>query len=82
MALGTNVDVAKVLAFSYPQIAEGLLRSEQAKTSLTAIVEDELDRGDEAIAFAVAILEQSAIRVAGVSEMPRIAAEARREMKL
>jgi hypothetical protein len=82
VSLGTDVDAAKVLAFSYTEIEAGIRRVEGAGTSLTAVVEDELDRGDEAVLFALATLEKSRIAVAAVGEMGRIAEVARREMRV
>ena len=41
VSLATEVDSAKVLAFSYPLIAEGIRKKEKAKTELTAIVEED-----------------------------------------
>lgn len=82
VSLAMDVDTAKVLAFSYPKIAEGIGRVEKASAVLTAVVEDGLDRSDEAISFALATLEQSRIRVAGVGEMAGIADVARRELRV
>jgi hypothetical protein len=80
VALSSDVDSAKVLAFSYPQLAEGMARAEQAETVLTAVVEDGLDMSDEGILFALAMMERSRIVVAAVSEMPVYAEVARREL--
>ncbi len=82
VSLATDVDAAKVLAFTYPQVREGIARVEQAETSLTAIVEDELDRTDEPIAFALATLARSQITVAAQAEMPRLAETVRRELRI
>lgn len=82
VSLATEVDSAKVLAFSYPQIREGIARLENAKTSLTAIVEDDLDRNDQAVEFALDIFEKTSIMVASMSELPAIADRARRELKV
>jgi len=81
VSLASDVDAAKVLAFTYPQIREGIARLEQAKTSLTAIVEDDLDRADEPIAFALDILAGSLIAVRAQAELPRLAEAARRELR-
>ncbi len=80
VSLETDVDAAKVLAFSYPALREGLRRAENAGSELTAVVEDGLNRGDESIGFALATLAASEIRVAVVSEMAGIAERARVEM--
>jgi hypothetical protein len=78
VALSADVDAAKVLAFSYPELAAGIAREEKAETSLTAVVEDSLDRSDEGIVFALGLMERSRIGVA--SEMPGLAAVARQEL--
>ena len=80
VSLETDVDAAKVLAFSYPTLRDGLRRAENAGSELTAVVEDGLNRGDEAIEFALATLAASDIRVAAVGEMAGIAERARVEL--
>ena len=82
MSLETDVDAAKVLAFSYPALREGLRRAENAASELTAVVEDGLNRDDDAIGFALATLAAREIRVAAVSEMPAYAERARVELRL
>jgi hypothetical protein len=82
LSLESDVDAAKVLAFSYPKIAEGIRRVDGASALLTAVVEDDLDRSDEAVLFALATLEQSRIRVAAVGEMAGIAEVAGRELRV
>jgi hypothetical protein len=82
VSLATDVDSAKVLAFSYPQIREGIARLENARTELTAIVEDNLDRSDEAIGFALDTFAKTSILVAATSELPQIAQRARLEMRV
>lgn len=77
----TDPDSAKVLAFSYPQIAEGIRRQEKATTELTAVLSDRSDNGDS-LRFALATLERSSIQIAALSEMPAIAERARRELHL
>jgi hypothetical protein len=78
--LAQGIDGAKVLAFSYPQIAQGILEKRAAGSTLTAVIEDDLDRSDEAILFALATMERSRIEVAGLGEMPRLAEIARTEL--
>lgn len=82
VSLATDVNSAKVLAFGYPQIREGIARVEGAKTTLTAIVEDDLSRGDEAIGFALDMFERNNIIVASVAELPAIAEVARVELRV
>ncbi len=82
LSLATDVNSAKVLAYSYSDMRENLHAAEHATSELTAITEDELDPHDEAVAFALATLQQSDIAVAHLSDMPQIANRARIELKL
>ena len=82
VSLATDVNAAKVLAFSYPTMRDGILEAESAMSDLTAITEDGLDFDDEGVAFALATLQGSDIAVARVSEMPQIAERARVELRL
>ncbi len=57
VSLATDVNSAKVLAFSYSEMREGLQTAEHAMNDLTAITENELDLSDEGVAFALATLQ-------------------------
>ncbi len=80
LALETDINSAKVLAFSFPGLAEGIRRDLGASAQLTAIVEDDLDRNDESVGFALETLAQQAIIIAPLQQMPEIAATAAREL--
>ncbi|HKW76021.1 MAG TPA: DUF3037 domain-containing protein [Terriglobales bacterium] len=82
VALSTDVNAAKVLAFTFPQLAEGIHRAEHKRTELTAVVEDDLDRADESINFAWETMEQERIRVMPLAGMRQYAETAAREMKV
>jgi hypothetical protein len=82
VSLATSVDSATLLALSYPKIREGIARVENAKTSLTAIVEDNLDRSDDAIGFALDTFTDVSILVATTSDLPQIAQRARMELRV
>ena len=82
VSLASEVDAAKVLAFTYPQIREGIARVEKAKTLLTAIVEDDLDRNDEPIAFAWDTLVRSDIVVTPVAGLATVAETARQDLRI
>jgi len=82
LSLTADVDSAKVLAFSFPQIAAGIRRVENADARLTAVVEDGLSPSDQAIAFAFEVLAGQKIAVAPVVEMPRLAETVRQELGL
>jgi hypothetical protein len=82
LSLGAEVNSAKVLAYSYGEMAKGLQAAEQVTSDLTAITEDGLDLNDEGVAFALAVLQGSSIATSRVSEMPRIAEQARIDLRL
>jgi len=82
LSLGTDVNSAKVLAYSYSEMRDGLHAAEHAMSDLTTITEDDLDPHDETVAFALATLQDSDIAVAKVSDMPQIAERARVDLKL
>jgi hypothetical protein len=78
-SLRTDVTTAKVLAFSYPDLAAGIQRIEKARPHLTAVIEDDLERNDQVL-FALGTLEHAGVQVAPVSDLPDLAALAAREM--
>lgn len=80
VTLSSDVNAAKVLAFSFPQLAQGIRKAENKQAMLTAIVEDDLPRDDESVSFAREMLEQNAIRIAPVSMMTQIARDAARDL--
>jgi hypothetical protein len=79
-ALKNDVNTAKVLAFTFPRMAEGIMRAEGRQAELTAIVEDDLNRTDDAIGFAFEIMEQQSIHIATLKDMTAIAARAAKEI--
>ena len=81
LSLEANVDAAKALAFSYPQLVAGIASKEKAETSLTAVVDDDLSRHDPEIDFALGTLERTGIAIAVAAEMPLIAEKARQELR-
>ncbi len=82
VSLTTSVDSATLLALSYPKIRKGIARVENAKTSLTAIVEDNLDRNDDAVGFALDTFTDASILVATTSDLPQIAQRAKVDMRV
>ncbi len=82
VSLATDVNSAKVLAYTYSDMREALHGAEHAMSDLTAITEDELDLQDEGVAFALATLQASDITIARVADMPDIAERARIDLKL
>jgi hypothetical protein len=82
VSLANDPDSAKILAFSFPQIAEGIARSDKKKAELTAVTEDALDQQDGSTAFALETLTKSKINVVSVTEMDRLAKLAREELRI
>jgi hypothetical protein len=81
VSLKTSVEQAILLAARYPKIAQGMTQTAQANPSLTAVVDDDLDRGRSEVQFALGALEEETIRVAALAEMPLIAESARLELR-
>lgn len=82
LAIETDPNSAKVLAFSFPRVSEGIQKAEKKRVVLTAVTGDDLPREDEAVAFALETLQQQHIGVARLSEMPQMAQTAARELRL
>lgn len=82
LALESGMDAVKALAFSFPDIRDGIRRIENAAAGLTAVVNDsEVAESDERT-FAVSVLTRSDISIVPLSELPEIAERARTELKL
>ena len=98
VSLEGDLEAAKVLAFSTPQMMEGVARVEKATLELTAVVEPLRGMlGDEAeevlsagveqdrvdhYRFGVETMERSRIRVMTVGDLPRLAERAREELRV
>jgi hypothetical protein len=81
VSLATDVNAAKVLAFTFPQLQAGVLRAEGKRAELTAVVEDDLPDG-ESVDFAKNTLRERQIRIALASDLPQLAAAAARDLRL
>jgi hypothetical protein len=90
VSLDSDADAVKVLAFSAPDLTEGVAREERAKLQLTAIVEpirelagDEVDEDREVrYDYARETFEKHLIRMLTASDLPRVAETARRELSV
>lgn len=80
IALASDPNSAKLLAYTFPSMVEGIRRQEGKSAELTAVVEDNLQRDDESISFALDTLARQAIAVAPLAQMAAIARQAAREM--
>ena len=90
VSLEPGVEMAKVLAFSSAGLRAGVERVEKAELELTAVVEPAArlgatDEEPERLAmyrFGVETMEEHRIRVLTTSDMERVAATARRELRV
>src|SRR5277367_5508869 len=88
VSLEGDVETAKGLAYSAPQLREGVERVEAAKLELTAVVEplrtvsDTEDEAMERYRFGVEAMEREAIRVVTLSDLARVAETARMELRV
>jgi hypothetical protein len=48
---------------------------------LRAVIDDDLDRTDQTVQFALSTMEDEKVRIAVAAEMPTIAEAARRELR-
>jgi hypothetical protein len=81
VSLKAGVDSAVLLAARYPRIAPVMSKVAGAAPVLTAVIDDDLDRGQESVQFALSMMEEERIRIAVAAEMPLIADVARRELR-
>jgi Protein of unknown function (DUF3037) len=88
VSLEGDVEAAKGLAYSAPQLMEGVQRVENARLELTAVVEplrsisDVEDEAMERYRFGVEAMERQAIRVVTLSDLARVAETARVELRV
>jgi hypothetical protein len=88
VSLESDVESAKVLAYSAPQLREGVGRVESARLELTAVVEPlrmvaaEDNEASERYRFGVETMERQEIRVVTLNDLARAAETARRELGL
>jgi hypothetical protein len=81
VSLKAGVDAAVLLAARYPRIAPVMARVTDSAPLLTAVIDDDLDRGGDEVRFALSMMEEEKILIKVVAEMPGIAEVARRELR-
>ena len=88
VSLEGDVEAAKGLAYSAPQLTEGVQRVEAARLELTAVVEplravsDTEDEAMERYRFGVEAMERQEIRVVTMNDLARVAQTARIELRV
>jgi hypothetical protein len=81
VSLKRSVESAVTLAARYPRIAPVMSKVAVAVPVLTAVIDDDLDRGQESVQFALSMMEDEKIQIAVAAEMPIIAEVARRDLR-
>lgn len=82
VTLKAGVETAVTLAARYPKISPVMAKVTGVTPALTAVIDDDLDRGQDAVQFALSMMEEERIRIAVAAEMPGIAEVARRELRV
>jgi hypothetical protein len=82
VSLKAGVETAVTLAARFPKIAPVMAKMTAAMPLLTAVIDDDLDRNEDAVQFALSMMEEEKIRIAVAAEMPMIAEVARRELRV
>jgi hypothetical protein len=87
VSLESDVELAKVLAFSMPALREGVSRLDGASLQLTAVVEPQPgtqadEEKQQEYEFAIRTMEKESILVVNSMEMERVAEAARRELRV
>jgi Protein of unknown function (DUF3037) len=80
VSLRAGVEQAVMLASRFPDVALGIHKKQNADVMLTAVVDDDLERGRAEVGFALAMMEEKGVHVAEVMEMASIAEEVRVEL--
>jgi hypothetical protein len=80
ISLKASVDAAIMLASRYPKIAPVMSAKTDAALMLTAVIDDDVDRSQDKVQFALSMMEEEKIQIAVAAEMPMIAEVARREL--
>jgi hypothetical protein len=82
VSLKASVSDAVTLAARFPKIAPAVARNADAALSLTAVIDDDLDRSRDEVQFALSMMEEESISIAVAAEIPLIAEVARRELRV
>jgi hypothetical protein len=80
LALPGDINTAKLLAFTFPQLGEGIGKKDGLRAYLTAIVDDDLPQEEESVSFALDTLAHHKIGIAPLAQMAGIALRAAREI--
>jgi Protein of unknown function (DUF3037) len=73
VSLAQRVDQATLVAARFSEIVSSMQTKKGVKAWLTAVVDDDLDRGQDEVGFALDMMQENGIVVAPVAKMPQIA---------
>jgi hypothetical protein len=82
VSLKAGVETAVTLAARFPKILPVMEKVTGVTAGLTAVIDDDLDRSQDAVQFALSMMEEERIRIAVAAEMPILAEVARRELRV
>jgi hypothetical protein len=82
VSLKANLTQATNLAARFPKIADKIADETKIVALLTAVVDDDLDRSNSELAFALNFMTENHVQVVVAADMPKIAERARVEMGL
>jgi len=81
VSLKNDIISAVTLAARFPGIGNAMRTQVSFSPILTAVVDDDLDRSNEATAFALGMMQDAEIKVEPMRNMPRLAEVARQELR-
>lgn len=81
VSLRQRVNTGVIWARRFPEVAVGIEHKTGAKAWMTAVVDDDLPRGDE-VAITLDLMRESGIVIAHMADMSRIAEGIRLELKI
>jgi|SRR5579863_263957 len=80
VSLKASVEQAIMLASRYPKIADSMAQLSKIVPSLTAVVDEGLNRDPDEVKFALSVMEEARIQVENSAAMPGIAERVRQEL--
>jgi len=81
LSLKANVTDAVMLASRYPKVLPILRKKMDGMPFLTAVIDDDLERGRAEVGFALDMMKEEGISIAVAADMPEIAERVRRELR-
>jgi DUF3037 family protein len=80
VSLANEAGTAEMLALKFQEFRNRFEEKQQARVELTVITEEDLNRDSDIVKFAHDTFHEKGVKVAAVTEMPRIAERARIEL--